>query len=68
MAVSEKTLSSKEIMNLLKLSGRDNFIHNYLAPSIANGYVVMLYPDNLKHRNQRYYLTPKGEELLCSLK
>ena len=53
-------MSIKEIMNALELKGRDNFLNLYLNPSIAEGFVRMLYPDKPHHPRQKYLLTAKG--------
>lgn len=57
-------LSSKELMEALKLRGRDNFLRTYLYPAIEEGYVELKYPDSRNHRNQKYKLTEKGKKLL----
>ena len=57
-------LSQKEIMDVLNLKHRPNFRENYLIPSLNNHYIELLYPNNPKHRNQKYYLTEKGYHLL----
>lgn len=33
---------------------------NYLTPAMNEGWVVMLYPNNPKHPQQKYLLTVKG--------
>ena len=53
-------LSVKEIMTGLQLKGRDNFLNLYLLPAIAEGYVLLLYPDKPRHPRQKYLLTVKG--------
>lgn len=57
-------LSSKELMEALKLRGRDNFLRTYLYPAIEEGYVELKYPDSRNHRNQKYKLTEKGKKQL----
>ena len=57
-------LSSQNLMKRLHLKHRANFRENYLLPAIQQNYVLLLYPDNPTHRNQRYYLTEKGIKLL----
>ncbi len=44
----------------MELKHRPTFIINYLTPSIQNGFVSLLYPDNPKHPRQKYLLTVKG--------
>ena len=59
-AVGEGTLSVREMMVSLDLSGRDNFLRRHLAPAIAAGYLRPLYPDVPRHPQQRYSLTEAG--------
>ena len=65
--ISEKQLSVKEMMSGLNLKGRDNFLNLYLMPSIAEGYVHLLYPDKPRHPRQKYLLTVKGLALYNDL-
>ena len=58
--VGDKELSVKEMMDRIKLKGRDNFLNLYLLPAIANGYARMLYPSSPRHPRQKYLLTVKG--------
>ena len=58
--IAEKQLSIKDMLVSLGLKHRMNFIENYLAPAIADGYVRMLYPDSPRHPRQKYLLTVKG--------
>ena len=48
LAIRGDTKTREEILSILRLKGRRNFIENYTAPAIADGYVAMLYPDNPK--------------------
>ena len=68
LTVRGDTKTREEIMELMHLSGRDNFRVTYLTPAIENGYVTLLYPDNPKRKGQAYHLTPKGLDLLAKLK
>lgn len=56
--------SVKEMMDLLNLKDRRNFLDNYLNPAIVAGLVEPLYPDRPKHPKQKYRLTEKGKALL----
>lgn len=58
--IGNNQLSVKEMMEELALKGRDNFIHLYLNPAIAEGFVCMRYPDKPRHPRQKYLLTVKG--------
>ncbi len=56
-------LSAAEIMEVLSLKGRRNFIQNYLQPALESGFVEMTQPDSPKSPTQKYRLTPKGMQL-----
>lgn len=62
--IGERQLSFAEIQKKLKLKGKDNVRTSYINPAIRYGYVVMLYPDNVRRKGQKYYLTEKGKNLL----
>ena len=62
--VGNKTLTVKEMMDMLDLKGSDNFRKKYLNPAIENGYMKLLYPDTPKKKGQAYYLTELGQVLL----
>jgi ATP-dependent DNA helicase RecG len=51
-------------MELLQLKHRENFLNNYLNPSMDAGLVEPLYPDQPWHPKQKYLLTEKGKALL----
>ena len=59
-AIGHQQMAIKEIMDVLKLKGRDNFLNLYLNPAIAEDFVRMLYPDKPRHPRQKYLLTAKG--------
>ena len=63
-AIRENTYTVSELLRLLHLTGRRNFVENYLKPAIEEGYVLRAYPDKPKHPNQRYYLSEKGLKLV----
>lgn len=58
--LGEQQMSVKQIMEVLGLKGRDNFLNLYLKPSISKGYVRLLYPDSPRHSRQKYLLTTEG--------
>ncbi|MCQ2973536.1 MAG: Fic family protein [Bacteroidales bacterium] len=60
-------LSVKEMLTLLNLRDRENFLNLYLNPAIKGGFVVALFPDKPRHPRQKYFLTDKGKSLLNSL-
>lgn len=67
IAIHGDTLSLKQIMERLQLRGEDSFRKRYLLPAQEENYVAKLYPDAANSSKQRYYLTPKGIELLKQL-
>ena len=62
--MEDKMWTVSELMSVLKLNGRRNFLYTYLHPAIKGDYVSMLYPDNPRHRGQKYFLTEKGKKLV----
>jgi len=54
----------KELMELLGLTGRDNFEKLYLKPALEEGLMKMTIPEKPKSRLQKYRLTEKGEKYL----
>ncbi len=57
-----------EMMSMLKLGGRRNFLERYLLPSIDAGLVEMTEPDSPRSPKQRYRLTSRGESTKASLR
>ena len=62
--LGERTCSLKEMMEMMELKNRENFLDNYLNPSMETGLVEPLYPDQPKHPRQKYRLTEKGKNML----
>lgn len=58
--IGTKQLSLKAVMDLLGLKDRVSFKKTSLSPSIAQGFVTMLYPDKPNSPRQKYLLTTKG--------
>ena len=58
--IGERRLSVRELLSEMKLKDRENFLTNYLAPAIEDGWVTLLYPDRPRHPRQKYLLTVKG--------
>ena len=56
--------STKEMMDLLQLKNRRHFTKEYLKPSIEQGFVALVFPEQPNHPQQKYYLTEKGKQLL----
>lgn len=63
-AIKEQTLSTKEIMGMLGLKDKSNFLELYLYPATRQNLVEPIYPDNPKHPRQKYRLTDKGKKSL----
>lgn len=63
LSVMKGEMKRVEIQNKLNLSSDDYFRVNYILPALQTEYIKMIYPDNPKHRNQRYKLTEKGKIL-----
>ena len=66
--IGKEKLKREEIMLRLGLKGSGNFRAAYLYPAIEQGYVLKLFPESDKRRDQAYYLSEKGLELLEVLK
>ncbi len=63
LALGKEQRSLKELLALVGLKDRKNFIEYSLNPSVAAGLICMLYPNSPRHPRQKYLLTPKGLEL-----
>ena len=68
LGLGNKVLSVKELMGLLNKHGRDNFMENYIRPALRDNLIAQTHPENIRHWDQKYYLTEKGMELLKSKK
>ena len=66
--IGVETVSISQMMSLLGLKHRPNFLEYHLNPAIAEGYVCLLYPDKPRHPRQKYQLTMKGMALYNELK
>lgn len=58
--IGENKMSVKEMLDVIGLNERKNFLNLYLNPAIDEGFVRMLYPDSPRHPRQKYLLTVKG--------
>ena len=65
--IGELELSVKEMIAMIGLKDRENFLNLYLTPSIKEGFVRQLYPDKPNHPRQKYLLTVKGLALYKEL-
>ena len=66
-AIEEQTLSTKEIMSIIGLKDKSNFLELYLYPATRQNLVEPIYPENPKHPRQKYRLTDKGKKLLKAI-
>ena len=60
VSIGKDQLTLKQMMEKMNLKHRPNFIENYLNPSMADGYIHLLYPEKPRHPRQKYLLTVKG--------
>lgn len=67
VALANKEMTVKDMMEVVGLKNRPNFMDYSLTPAIAEGYIRMLYPDSPRHPRQRYLLTVKGTMLYNEL-
>ena len=67
-SMGEQELSVSDMLSLLQLKDRKNFLELYLSPAIQEGFVTMLYPNSPRHPRQKYLLTAKGQALFYELK
>ena len=58
--VLDGEMKRAEIQEILGLKDRENFVLNYMDPSIASALIEMTIPETPKHQEQRYRLTTKG--------
>lgn len=63
-SVGDASRSVKEMMDILQLKDRKNFLVAYLNPAIEAGVLEAVYPDQPNHPKQKYRLTEKGRTLL----
>ena len=62
-ALGTEQRSVKELMTIVGLKDRENFLEYSLNPAITEGYVRLLYPDKPLQPQQKYLLTVKGQML-----
>lgn len=67
MAIGYEKLGIKELLNILNLRHRPNFIEYHMRPALEAKLVAPLYPNNLNHPRQKYLLTVKGMMLFNQL-
>lgn len=66
--VIKDEMSIQELMSVLELKGRRNFLQNYLQVSLKAGFIEMTQPDSPNSPTQKYRLTAKGKALKEILK
>lgn len=59
-AIGNEERSANELMTIIGLKDRKNFVEYSLAPAIHADLVQMKFPDSPRHPRQRYLLTAKG--------
>lgn len=60
LAIGSGEKSVKEMMEIVGLKNRPNFLEHSLTPAIQEGLVKMKYPNSPRHPRQKYLLTVKG--------
>ncbi len=68
LALSNKQLSLKVLMEEVGLKHRPTFLENYINPAFEVGFLKVLYPDKPDHPRQKYLLTAKGLALYNEIK
>lgn len=68
LALGDKELSMKQIMDVIGLKHRPTLLYNYIEPAIKDGIITLLYPESPRHPRQKYKLTVKGLALLQKLR
>nr|WP_320038903.1 hypothetical protein [uncultured Bacteroides sp.] len=58
--LGEQQLFIKEMLAVMNLKDRGNFMDNYLSLAMNEGFIVMQYPNNPRHPRQKYLLTAEG--------
>lgn len=59
-AIGKNELSVRDMLKVVGLKDRENFMINMLNPAIKEGFVRMLHPESPRHPRQKYLLTVKG--------
>ena len=60
VAIGTDEKSVREIMEVVGLKNRPNFLEYSLTPALQNGLVTMKYPNSPRHPRQKYILTAEG--------
>ena len=65
--VGHNEVTIKEVLKILGLKDRENFMNVYLNPALKERFLRMKYPKSPRHPRQRYLLTVKGQMLYQEL-
>ena len=60
VAIGTGEMSVKEMMEVVGLKNRPNFLDYSLTPALQNGLVTTKFPNSPRHPRQKYLLTVKG--------
>ena len=60
VAIGTGEMSVKEMMEMVGLKNRPNFLEYSLTPALQNGLVTTKFPNSPRHPRQKYLLTVKG--------
>ena len=60
VAIGTGEMSVKEMMEVVGLKNRPNFLDYSLTPALQNGLVTTKFPNSPHHPRQKYLLTVKG--------
>ena len=59
--IGNEAFTITQLMQMVGLKHRPNFLEYHLNPAISDGYVRMFYPNSPRHPRQKYLLTAKGQ-------
>ncbi|MEM6265264.1 MAG: Fic family protein [Bacteroidota bacterium] len=65
---AHRPASRSELLDTLGLSNQTKNYQRYIEPLIDRDFLTLSYPENPRHRNQKYLTTPKGKQLLEEIK
>ena len=60
--MNEEYMTMSELMECVGLKHRPTFRKNYFIPSLEDGAIELLYPDQPKNPKQKYRLTESAKE------
>lgn len=60
VAIGTGEMSVKEMMEMVGLKNRPNFLEYSLTPALQNGLITTKFPNSPRHPRQKYLLTVKG--------